>query len=157
MRWNTLQFGRYKGKSLPEIIVRDPDWFCWILPKLYGKLAKEAQELARRARAIKIPRGGRRRLEVEYEFDMDRRFNGFEFVDADSPPSRWSLRLPYLDLWRPLRRKYDKRAGRIMLRDFRRRYFGKHKRLTKERCEEFFSNNANFIDILAPHPCCHRA
>jgi hypothetical protein len=34
-----------------------------------------------------------------------------------------------------------------MLREFRRRYFGKHKRLTKERCEEFFSNDANFIDI----------
>ena len=49
--------------------------------------AEEAQELARRARAIKIPRRGRRRLEVEYEFDMDRRFNGFEFVDADNPPS----------------------------------------------------------------------
>ena len=86
-------------------------------------------------------------MEVEYEFDMDRRFNGFEFVDADSPPSRWCTRLPYLDLRWPLRRKYDKRAGRIMLRDFRIHYFGEHKRLTKERCEEFFSNDRNFIDI----------
>jgi hypothetical protein len=84
-------------------------------------------------------------LEVEYEFDMDRRFNGFEFVDADSPLSRWCIRLPYLDLRRPLRRKYDKRAGRIMLRDFRSNYFGRRKRLTKERCEEFFSNDRNFI------------
>ena len=147
MRWSTVPFGKYKGKTFPEIIVRDPDWFFWVLPKLYDKLAEEAQELARRARAIKTPRRGRRRLEVEYEFDMDRRFNGFEFVDADNPPSRWCTRLPYLDLRWPLRRKYDKRAGRIMLRDFRRRYFGKHKRLTKERCEEFFSNDANFIDI----------
>ena len=40
-------------------------------------------------------------MEVEYEFDMDRRFNGFEFVDADSPLSRWSIRLPYLDLPEP--------------------------------------------------------
>jgi hypothetical protein len=47
----------------------------------------------------------------------------------------------------PFAKKYDKRAGRIMLRDFRKRYFGKHKRLTKERCEEFFSNDANFIDV----------
>ena len=147
MLWSTVAFGKYKGKTFPEIIVRDPDWFFWVLPKLYSKPAEEAQELARRARAIKTPRRGRRRLEVQYEFDMDRRFYGFEFVDADSPPSRWSIRLPYLDLWRPLSRKYDKRAGRIMLRDFRRLYFGKHKRLTKERCEEFFSDDANFIDI----------
>jgi hypothetical protein len=147
MHWSAVPFGRYKGKTFPEIIVRDADWFFWVLPKLYGTLAEEAQELARRARAIKTPRRSRRRLEVEYEFDRDRRFYGFEFVDADSPPSRWSLRLPYLDLRWPLRRKYDKRAGRIMLRDFRRRYFGQHKRLTKERCEEFFSNDVNFIDV----------
>ena len=148
MRWSTVPFGKYKGKTLPEIIVRDADWFFWVLPNLYGTLAEEAQEQARRARAIKTPRRGRRRLEVEYEFDMDRRFNGFAFVDADSARySRWSSRLPYLDLRWPLRRKYDKRASRIMLRDFRWRYFGKHKRLTKERCEEFFSNDANFIDI----------
>jgi len=83
-----LRFGKYKGRTFPEIIVRDPDWFFWILPNLYGTLAEEAQELARRARAIQIPRRGRRRLEVAYEFDRDRQFNGFEFVDADSPPSR---------------------------------------------------------------------
>jgi hypothetical protein len=135
------------GKNLPGNNRPRSGLFFWALPKLYGKLAEEAQELARKARAIKPPRRGRRRLAVEYEFDRDRQFNGFEFVDADSPPSRWCIRLPYLDLRRPLRRKYDKRAGLIMLRDFRRRYFGKHKRLTKERCEEFFSNDANFIDI----------
>jgi hypothetical protein len=74
-------------------------------------------------------------------------FCGFCFVEADSPNySRWATRLPYLDLsWRPLRRKYDKRAGRIVIRDFRTYYFGKHKRLTKDRCEEFFSNDRNFI------------
>ena len=89
MRWSVVPFGKYQGMSFPEIIVRDPDWFFWALPKLYGKLGEEAQELARRARAIKPPRRGRKRLEVKYEFDIDRRFNGFEFVDADSPPSRW--------------------------------------------------------------------
>ena len=86
-------------------------------------------------------------MEVEYEFDRDGEFNGFELVAAGSLPSRWSTRLPYLDLRWPIRKKYDKRAGRIMLREFRRHYFGKHKRLTKERCEEFFSNDANFIDL----------
>jgi hypothetical protein len=63
-----VPFGKYKGKSFPEIIVRDPDWFFWALPKLYGKLAEEAQELARKARAIRPPRRGRKRLEVAYEF-----------------------------------------------------------------------------------------
>jgi hypothetical protein len=139
MHWSTVPFGKYQGKSFPEIIVRDPDWFFWVLPKLYGKLGEEAQELARRARAIKPPRRGRRRLEVEYQIDRDRQFDGFEFVDADSPPSRWSTICggSFAE---------NTRAGRIMRRDFRSHYFGKHKRLTKEGCEEFFSNDANFID-----------
>jgi hypothetical protein len=59
MHWSVVPFGKYQGKSFPEIIIRDPDWFFWALPKLYGKLAEEAQELARRARSIKIPRRGR--------------------------------------------------------------------------------------------------
>jgi hypothetical protein len=35
-----------------------------------------------------------------------------------------------------------------MIRDFRIHYFGEHKWLTKERGEEFFSNERNFIDIM---------
>jgi hypothetical protein len=56
MSWSVVPFGRYQGKTLPEIIVRDADWFFWIVPKLYGKLAEEAEELYRKARAIKIPK-----------------------------------------------------------------------------------------------------
>ncbi len=142
-----MPFGRYKGKTLPEIIIWDLVWFFWVLPKLYGKLADEAQELAQKARAIKIPKSDKDKLEVEYQYEFDHRFCGFSFVKADSPHyNRWTTRLPYLDLSWPIRRKrYDKRAGRIMMRDFRIHYFGKRKRLTKDRCEGFFSNDRNFI------------
>jgi len=147
MRWTVVPFGKYKGKTLPEIIVRDLDWFLWALPKFYGRLAYEAQQLARKTRAIKISKSYKGKLEVEYRYEMDRRFCGFSFVEADSEYTRWSTRLPYLDLSWPLRRKYDKRVGRIMIREFRIHYFDKHKRLTKDRCEEFFSNDRNFISI----------
>jgi broad specificity phosphatase PhoE len=59
MDWSVVPFGKYKGKTFPQIIVQDPDWFFWMLPKLYGKIGEEAQELARRARAIKIPKRDR--------------------------------------------------------------------------------------------------
>jgi hypothetical protein len=148
MRWSPVPFGKYKGRTFPEIIVRDLDWFFWILPKLYGKLADEAQELARRARAIKIPERDRECCEVEYCYEMGGRFCGFTFIDADMGHSRWGIRHPYLDLSWPVRRKkYDKRASRIMIRDFRIHYFGEHKRLTKERCERFFGNDRNFLHV----------
>ncbi len=142
-----MPFGKYEGRTLPEIIVRDLDWFFWILPKMYGRLADEARELARKAWAITIPKSHTGKLLVEYQFEMGPRFCGFSFVKADSPHhTRWTTRLPYLDLLWPLRRKkYDKRSACIMIRDFRINYFGKRKRLTKTRCEEFFSNDRNFI------------
>jgi hypothetical protein len=148
MCWTVVPFGKYQGKTLPEIIVRDLDWFFWVVPKLYGKLADEGEELARKARAINIPIPRRKHLEVEYRYEEGNRFCGFGFVEANSAQySRWATRLPYLDLsWPVRRRKYDKRAGRIMIRDFRNHYFGEHRRVTKERCEKFFSNDRNFID-----------
>jgi hypothetical protein len=145
---SVLPFGKYAGNTLPEIIIRDPDWFFWAVPKLYGRLGEEAQNLARKARAIKIPKLRPRKWTVEYRYDCDQGFCGFAFVKADRAQSRWATRLPHLDLALPLRRKtYDKRAGRIVIAEFRRLYFGERKRLTKQRCEEFFSNDSNFLTI----------
>jgi hypothetical protein len=79
-----VPFGKYAGKTLPEIIVRDLDWFFWVLPKLYGRLGTEARALARKARAIKIPKEHWRKCEVKYRFDVDNRFCGFAFVKAES-------------------------------------------------------------------------
>ena len=146
MQWSVLSFSKYEGKTLPEIIVRDIDWFFWMLPKLYGRFGEEAQELARKARAIKNPGSFGKNMEVEYRFEMGDRFRGFGIVEAGGAHySRWSTRMPYLDLYWPFRRNYDKRTGGIIIRDFRLHYFGKNKRLTKVRCETFFSNRRNFI------------
>jgi hypothetical protein len=58
-----------------------------MLPKLYGRLGLEARDLARKARAIRIPKAHRKECEVEYQFDVDNRFCGFAFVKAES--RRW--------------------------------------------------------------------
>ena len=101
MSWSVLPFGKYRGKTLPQIIVRDLDWFFWMLPKFYGRVADEAQDISRKARAIKIPNQDGRDLQVEYRYDIDGRFRGFTFVEADGARYfRWATRLPYLDLSR---------------------------------------------------------
>ena len=114
--------------------------------KALGRIGEEAQDLARKARAIKIADSFGKNVEVEYRYEMGDRFRGFGIVEAGGAHySRWSTRLPYLDLYWPFRRNYDKRTSGIMIRDFRLHYFGKNKRLTKERCETFFSKRRNFI------------
>jgi hypothetical protein len=75
-------------------------------------------------------------------------FAGLHSSKPIVPKSRWTTRLWHLDLALPLRRKtYDKRAGRITIAEFRRLYFGERKRMTKQRCEKFFSDDANFVTI----------
>jgi hypothetical protein len=56
MIWTTIPFGKHQGKTLPQIVIDDPDWFFWILPRLYGRLKIEADDLARKASKIKTPR-----------------------------------------------------------------------------------------------------
>ena len=84
MYWSAVPFGKYQGHTLVEIVVRDPDWFFWMVPKLYGKLGRQAQDLARRIQAIKIPKSHAERWQVEYRYDCDQRFRGFELVRAGS-------------------------------------------------------------------------
>ena len=31
LTWSPLPFGRYEGKTLPQVVLRDADWFFWAL------------------------------------------------------------------------------------------------------------------------------
>jgi hypothetical protein len=50
-----MAFGKYQGLTLPQILFADPDFF-WLRAVLKGGLATEAEELARRACRIRIPK-----------------------------------------------------------------------------------------------------
>ena len=157
MRWTTLNFSKYAGRSLPEIILSDADWVFWAFHKgvFKGRLAAESEELVQKATAIKIPKPDPRRWQVEYRYEDNDRFCGFAFVEADVPSccgSRLVRRSTHLDLSCVRRGKaYDKRGCRNLLRDFRRHYFGDNTRLTKQRAEEFFRDDKNFA-----RPCKER-
>jgi hypothetical protein len=151
MKWTTLKSGRHAGLSLPQIILADADWFFWVLNEgfLWGRLAKEAEDLARKARAIKIPKHVPKNWEVEYRYEDDGRFTEFDFVRPGVPSYcgfRLFYRLSYLDLsFIRRKRTYDKQGCRNLLHCFRHHYFGDGVRLTKRRCEKFFSKRRNFL------------
>jgi hypothetical protein len=149
MKWTTLTFSKYAGLSLPQLILADADRFFGALNEgaFWGKRGEEAEDLAAKARAIKIPKPDPENWQVEYCFEEDGRFVEFGFVKADAPFYGGRVhRLPYLDLSFIRRsRAYDKRGCRYLLRDFRRLYFGEGVRLTKRRCEKFFSKRRNFL------------
>jgi hypothetical protein len=150
MKWTTLGFGKHIGSTLPQVLTSDPDWFFWVIRKeiLQGRHAAEAADLMAKATTIKPPFKKTKDWAVEYHFERDGRFHGFEFVEATSRPEYTpfvTFRQPYLDLSCLARRKgYDKGGYRRLIDRFRRVYFGENSRISKRRCERFFSDPRNF-------------
>src|ERR1700676_5375682 len=139
--WTTLNFGKHAGRTLPQVVLSDPNWFFWAVGKgvFSGRLADEAAILAQRATHIRIPKRNPKDWEVEYRRDRDGRVLGFGFVEDQSPfYGPCVSRLQYLDL-ACIRRGniHDIRDCRRLIRDFRRLYFD-GLNLTKKRCEAFF-------------------
>jgi hypothetical protein len=68
--WTVVSFGKYKGKTLPQIALIDPDWFFWAVEnQVFNKspeLRTEADEICRKATKIKVPGEKGAKVRVEY-------------------------------------------------------------------------------------------
>jgi hypothetical protein len=149
--WTTVDFGswRDKGKTLPQIITSDPDWFFWANEKsaFKGKLQQEADILARRATSMKLPQSVASTHCIQYVFTRDGKFESFKFIPKNqtphvgSSPEQLSSTLS-LAITRSFR-NYDKSGAKILLAGFKKHWFS-GKRFRKELVEEFFDDPANF-------------
>jgi hypothetical protein len=147
MIWTRLNFGKHIGKTLPQVVLSDPNWFFWAVGTdiFTGKLRRESTALDRCARSIRIPKRNPRNWEVEYRWDREQRFLGFDFVKVERGFHHLLFSyLPHLDLAYVRQGNiHDIRDCRLLIDDFRRLYFG-GLNLTKQRCGEFFENEENF-------------
>ena len=151
-----LNFGDHEGKSLAQVVLHDPDWFFWAMEEhvfnKYPGLLPEARDLSYKACHIKIPRENPQEWRIRYVTTRDGKFADFEIIDAATPlshdlPTMW--RHVHLDLAFPRSlRQYDKLGCRLLLRKFKQYFLGSTKaRLTKQRCESFFANSNNFLEV----------
>jgi hypothetical protein len=147
--WRPMPFGKYEGRTLPEILFADPDYFFWLRGVLKGALAIESEQLARKACRIRIPREPAEAFVVDYFFEPGGRFICFSIVPKGrerDPSSHEIHRANYLDFSCIRNRtQYAKREYVRFLRCFRNEFFGnKSARMTKGRCERFFDGD-NFV------------
>lgn len=146
--WSKVHLGKYEEKTLPQILLTDPDYFFWAVETgLFNRspaLAAEAAQLEFNATHIRIPRPDPQNWRIQYIHDHHDKFCGFTIVQLTK---QTEAHPPYLDLSIVQQfRKYDKLGNKMLLSDFKQHYFGsKEARLTKKRCEEFFDNGANFV------------
>ena len=150
MTWSILNFSKHKGKTLPQVLFSDPDWFFWAVEEgVFQKraaLRKEAADLDSKARRIKIPSD----MKAEYAVDPDtNKFVGMELVPASQPRHEGSTstsRLSVINLSIPREiASYDKLGFNIMMRSIKFHLFRNERTpMTKKRCEDFFDDPLNF-------------
>ena len=154
MSWTELNFGKHTGKTLPQVLFTDPDWFFWAVEtKVFAKrpaFASEAGILNTRARSIKIPTTKAGGTVVEYVLHAPTgKFSHFDIVPSERNRHEGSsptFRLNVIDMSVPRRiAPYDKLGCKSLVTSLKFHVFGKEAaRITKARAEEFFSDNSNF-------------
>jgi hypothetical protein len=152
MNWNRIHFGNYRGKSLPQLIFEDADYFFFLYENYFfhGDLAKEADELYRKARSIKIPPKNGQNMCVKYFSYYDRKSKKDKFLMMKLIPDGPDLGpfkvASWIDFYVP--RSYsdfDKTGYKnfvVMLKGI---LFGNRSlRMNMRDCEDFFNDKNNF-------------
>jgi hypothetical protein len=153
MPWSKLTFGKHLGKTLPQIIFTDPDWFFWAMDVdlFRGALKKEATILDAKARSIRIPNNEQGTLRAQYFIHIPTwKFGSMEIVPATQPEHRGAsptFRNSVIDLSVAHSiASYDKLGSSNLILSVKHELFGTTKiRMTKKRCEDFFDDDANFV------------
>jgi len=148
---SSLKGEKYAGRSLPQILFLDPDYFFWAVERkiFQGRLATEAAKLSWKARHIKIPKPDPENWCVEYFFTPENKFSWYQFVDPERPGhvgSSITRRSKHIDMYVVREScRYDKRGYKRFIKNLKRHLFGNSAtRMTAESCEEFFDDRDNF-------------
>jgi hypothetical protein len=158
MFWSELSFGKHKGKTLPQVLLKDPSYFFWAIEEEkfdhHPALAAEGQDLNFKVRHVKIPKLDPQCWRVHYVLTAGGEFEKFELIPT---PAAESCACPdtflsnHLDLSLPMVIRYTKAGNRRLIQCFKQYFFGgSSARLTREKCGEFFSNPENFLRLI-PH------
>jgi hypothetical protein len=160
MAWSKVSFGKHAGKTLPQIVFADPDWFFWAVePSLFrGSLKAEAEKLNARARCIRIPsKDGKEFVADYFSHPPTGKFDDMMIVPESLPQDHRKhliVRKKVIDLGMAhFIRPYDKQGCANLITSAKQALLGKLggltktgrlPRMSKKRCEAFFDDPKNF-------------
>jgi hypothetical protein len=150
MSWTPLTFGKYAGKTLPQILFSDPPWFfCAMRQGAFenqGALSREAREIFIKARRIRIRQNKGHAMQAEYTA-----YHSYlcvlKIVPRDDSGGRnYPVRRNVIDLnMTSFDGRYDKVSGRILLQSVKFCLFNDQSyRMSRKRSEDFFDDASNF-------------
>ena len=151
MEWSTFTFGKHIGKTLPQVVLEDPDWFfiAYERGEFTRQLLPEANRIFEKATSIKVPYAAGERRVAEYSVDpFTRKFLTVKVIPESHPfelESVWKFRKRVIDLTVPRNLLFiDSSGGERIALQVKNLLFGKDIELTREVCEGFFNDEANF-------------
>lgn len=156
MPWTVIYWEcDYKGKTLPQVLFTDPDWFFYMIEEKKfenkGPIADEAKTLALKARRIRIPDPRGEDLVAEYGLEPSHRtFAHLELVPRSREAHAGATiteRMDVIDLSYPREfKEYDKLGNHLFLLQMKHYLFGRRNYLmTRKRCEAFYDDDRNFV------------
>jgi hypothetical protein len=152
MTWTIMKTGEYAGRTLPQVLFIDPDWFFYCMEKhgFSGNLflMREAQDIDKKARSIRIPQDG----DFVVEYDIMPVTGGFCGMGIVPRTNDWnvgatkSLRRDTINMSIPhFIKPNHKDSNRMFISQLKKILFGSSRvPMTKKRCEEFFDDPKNF-------------
>ena len=154
--WLDLRFTKYKGRSLPEIIFLDPNWFFWSCEQKIFKaninemLVSQADSLFKKATHIKPPFIGKGRPVVQYFVNQrNGKFAQIKVVSDTIMPSELGVTPIFtktaIDWSIPRNLNFnDKEGTESIVRRTKILYFGVDFHMSRARAEEFFDDDRRF-------------
>ncbi|ABQ05997.1 MULTISPECIES: hypothetical protein [Flavobacterium] len=154
MVFTAVNLKKHLGKTLPQILFADLDYFIWAYENNVFRnppLKLEAEYIFKRIKNIKIPKENPEEYEVEYLIHQPTgKFGHFELVPKTTPLHKGgspAFRTENIDL--TVARSiaaYDKSGCRTMIEYLKKYYFGDSSyKMVKKRCEDFFNKDSNFV------------
>ena len=145
--WSPLEFGKHKGRTIPWVMLHDPDWFFWAYENgaFRAWMPREAHEAYYKARSIRVRVEGSPSPWVVYHLHYTSRSLWEVEIARSWTKSKHKFCLRVIDLGIPRRfRERDKRGARLLLAEVKRLCFPDNCRLTRKACEAFFDDDSNF-------------
>jgi hypothetical protein len=148
MKWTPLQFKKYEGETLPQVMFTNADWFFYIYERSYFKngQAYEADEIYRRARSIRVPQRNGQKMIIKYTIDQRTgKFGTIGLIQVG--PCLYGLKVsPVIDFYIPrAHSEYDKLGYKNFVFALKAILFADPShRMNKRACEDFFNEDDNF-------------
>ncbi len=148
-QWLKLTFGKYRGMSLPSVILHDPGWFYWALaqPGLFvGRMLAQAKFVADRAGHIR-PSVSEKKCVAAFSLDPRQGISRIWAAEDESRLPKNAVSLPHLNLGivQEFNRETQSEVTERLLSFLGEQYFdGEGHHCRQSQCEGFFERDRNF-------------